>query len=266
MIFIRSGVFWLLAILLTIPFGVLLVLFTLLPLRVRFTTVHLWRVGFMFLARWVLGVKMVVKGKENIPEHPVLVLSKHQSAWETVALQEVFIPAVFVLKKELLKIPFFGWGLAALRMISIDRSAGKEALRQMELQGKDRLDKGIWVIVFPEGTRVPPGEQRRYKPGAAYLATKTGTAVLPVAHNAGETWPRKALLIGPGTITVSIGPRIETKGLKDAQVNALVEAWIEGEMRVLSPHLYPPALLSVVPAASGEPGDGASEGGPEATA
>lgn len=263
MIFIRSGVFWLAASLLTIPFGVLLVLFTLLPLKVRFTTVHLWRVGFMFLARWVLGVKMVVKGRENIPDHPVLVLSKHQSAWETVALQEVFIPAVFVLKKELLKIPFFGWGLAALRMISIDRSAGKEALRQMELQGKDRLDKGIWVIVFPEGTRIPPGERGRYKPGAAYLATKTGTAVLPVAHNAGEVWPRKALLIGPGTITVSIGPKIETKGLKDAQVNGLVEAWIEGEMQVLSPHLYPQvasaAVSTIVP-------DAAPEGGPEATA
>ncbi len=241
MILLRSVLFWFLVILLTIPFGVALVLLTLLPLRARFFVVGLWRHGFMGLARWVLGVKMVIKGRENIPPRPVLVLAKHQSAWETVALQEIFVPTVFVLKQELLRIPFFGWGLAALRMIAIDRSAGKEALRQMLEQGKDRLAKGIWVVVFPEGTRVPPGQQVRYKPGAAYLATKTGTPVLPVAHNAGEVWPKKALLIRPGTITVSIGPAIETQGLKDAQVNGAVEAWIEGEMRVLSPHRYPPA-------------------------
>ncbi len=241
MILLRSSLFWFLVTLLTIPFGVALVLLTLLPLRARFFVVGLWRNGFMGLARWVLGVKMVIKGRENIPPQPVLVLAKHQSAWETVALQEIFVPTVFVLKQELLRIPFFGWGLAALRMIAIDRSAGKEALRQMLEQGKDRLAKGIWVVVFPEGTRVPPGQQVRYKPGAAYLATKTGTPVLPVAHNAGEVWPKKALLIRPGTITVSIGPAIETQGLKDAQVNGAVEAWIEGEMRVLSPHRYPPA-------------------------
>lgn len=241
MILLRSSLFWFLVTLLTIPFGVALVLLTLLPLRARFFVVGLWRHGFMGLARWVLGVKMVIKGRENIPPQPVLVLAKHQSAWETVALQEIFVPTVFVLKQELLRIPFFGWGLAALRMIAIDRSAGKEALRQMLEQGKDRLAKGIWVVVFPEGTRVPPGQQVRYKPGAAYLATKTGTPVLPVAHNAGEVWPKKALLIRPGTITVSIGPAIETRGLKDAQVNGAVEAWIEGEMRVLSPHRYPPA-------------------------
>lgn len=241
MILLRSSVFWFLVTLLTIPFGVALVLLTLLPLRARFFVVGLWRHGFMGLARWVLGVKMVIKGRENIPPQPVLVLAKHQSAWETVALQEIFVPTVFVLKQELLRIPFFGWGLAALRMIAIDRSAGKEALRQMLEQGKDRLAKGIWVVVFPEGTRVPPGQQVRYKPGAAYLATKTGTPVLPVAHNAGEVWPKKALLIRPGTITVSIGPAIETQGLKDAQVNGAVEAWIEGEMRVLSPHRYPTA-------------------------
>lgn len=253
MIFLRSSLFWLLAAVLTIPFGVALVLLTLLPLKARFFTVHLWRMGFMFLARWVLGVKMVVKGRENIPAQPTLVLSKHQSAWETVALQEVFIPAVFVLKQELLKIPFFGWGLAALRMIAIDRSAGKEALRLMVEQGRDRLEKGIWVIVFPEGTRVPPGEQVRYKPGAAYLATKTGIPVLPVAHNAGEVWPRKALLIKPGIITVSIGPAIATQGLKDSQVNAAVEAWIEGEMRQLSPHRYPPVPADSVEAKADGP-------------
>lgn len=243
MIVLRALLFWSLVVLLTIPFGLALVLLTLMPLKARFFTVHLWRMGFMFLVRWVLGVKMEVRGRENIPARPVLVLAKHQSAWETVALQEIFVPTVFVLKQELLKIPFFGWGLAALRMIAIDRNAGKEALRQMLEQGKERLEQGIWVVVFPEGTRVPPGERVRYKPGAAYLATKTGTPVLPVAHNAGELWPKRAWIIRPGTITVSIGPAIATQGLKDAEVNAAVEAWIEAEMRRLAPHRYAQASV-----------------------
>lgn len=240
MIFLRSLLFWLLVCLITIPVGLLLVLFALLPLYTRFATVGAWRTCFMWLARWVLGVEMVVKGQENIPEKPVLVLAKHQSAWETVGLQAIFKPLVFVLKKELLKIPFFGWGLASVRMIGIDRNAGREALRQMQEAGTERLAAGIWVVVFPEGTRVPPGERGHYKPGAAWLATRTGTPVLPVAHNAGEIWPKKALAIRPGTITVSIGPAIETAGLKDAEVNRRVEAWIEGEMRVLAPWRYPP--------------------------
>ncbi|MDR1647615.1 MAG: 1-acyl-sn-glycerol-3-phosphate acyltransferase [Zoogloeaceae bacterium] len=244
MIFLRSLFFWLLVCLITIPVGLLLVLFALLPLYTRFAIVGAWRTCFMWLARWVLGVRMVVKGRENIPEKPVLVLAKHQSAWETVALQAIFKPLVFVLKKELLKIPFFGWGLASVRMIGIDRNAGREALKQMQEAGTERLAAGIWVLVFPEGTRVLPGERGHYKPGAAWLATRTGTPVLPVAHNAGEIWPKKALAIHSGTITVSIGPAIETAGLKDAEVNRRVEAWIEGEMRVLSPWRYPPQTAS----------------------
>lgn len=239
MTLLRSVLFWLLVCLITIPVGGLLVVFMMLPLKLRFALVGAWRTCFLWLTRWILGVRMEVKGRENIPEHPVLVLSKHQSAWETVALQAIFKPLVFVLKKELLKVPFFGWGLASVRMIGIDRSSGRESLRQILEEGQDRLSHGIWVVVFPEGTRVPPGKRVRYKPGAAYLATRTGTPVLPVAHNAGEVWPKKALTIRPGIITVSIGPPIETKGLKDAEVNAAVEAWIEGEMHKLSPEHYP---------------------------
>lgn len=239
MILLRSFLFWFLICLITIPVGGMLVLFILFPLKLRFAVVGVWRTCFLELARWILGVRVEVKGRENIPDRPVLVLSKHQSAWETVALQAVFKPLVFVLKKELLRIPFFGWGLASVRMIGIDRNSGREALKQILEEGQDRLAHGIWVVVFPEGTRVPPGMRGRYKPGAAYLATRTGTPVLPVAHNAGEVWPKKALAIRSGTITISIGPPIETKGLKDAQVNAAVEAWIEGEMRKLSPGCYP---------------------------
>ncbi|MDR0673185.1 MAG: 1-acyl-sn-glycerol-3-phosphate acyltransferase [Zoogloeaceae bacterium] len=239
MIFLRSLLFWLLVGLMTIPVGTLLVLFVLLPIAARFFTVRLWWTAFMWLARHVVGVEMRVEGRERIPKKPVLVLSKHESAWETVGLQSIFVPTVFVLKKELLKVPFFGWGLAALRMIAIDRDAGRKALQQMLEQGKNRLDSGIWVIVFPEGTRVPLGERVRYKSGAAYLALKTGSPVLPVAHNAGDIWRKKAFQIHPGVITVSIGPLIETQGLKDTQLNAAVENWIEAEMRRIAPHRYP---------------------------
>ncbi|MDR3351707.1 MAG: 1-acyl-sn-glycerol-3-phosphate acyltransferase [Zoogloeaceae bacterium] len=241
MILARSILFWMLVCLLTMFFGTLLVFCMLLPLRARFAVLAVWRNGFMGLCRWVLGIRMVVKGAENIPKTPVLVLAKHQSAWETVGLQAIFKPLVFVLKQELLRVPFFGWGLASVRMIGINRKAGREALKQMLTEGQERLAQGIWVAVFPEGTRIEPGKRERYKPGAAYLATRTGTPVLPVAHNAGELWPAKAFCIRPGTITVSIGPLIETKGLKDSQVNAAVEEWIETEMRKLSPRFYPDA-------------------------
>ncbi|MDR0996864.1 MAG: 1-acyl-sn-glycerol-3-phosphate acyltransferase, partial [Zoogloeaceae bacterium] len=172
---------------------------------------------------------MRLLGLENRPAKPVLVLSKHQSAWETVAFQGVFYPLVFVLKRELLWIPFFGWGLSSVRMIGIDRGAGIKALKQILKEGKDRLEHGMWVVIFPEGTRVPPGQTLPYKPGAAYLAIKTGAPVLPVAHNAGLVWPKKAFLVRPGTITISIGPLIETVGKKDAEVNAAVKTWIDAE-------------------------------------
>ena len=168
-------------------------------------------------------------------------LFRSQSAWETVALQDL-VPedtyCVFVLKKELLKLPFFGWGLAALQSISIDRAAGRESLNQVVAQGADRLKRGFWIIIFPEGTRVAPGETRRYKSGGAYLAVQTGAPVVPVAHNAGEFWPRNAFIKHPGHVVVSIGPAIDPAGLTQEEINTRAEAWIEAEMRRLSPHRY----------------------------
>ena len=134
-----------------------------------------------------------------------MVLSKHQSAWETVAFQVIFPPQVYVIKRELLWIPFFGWGLAMVSPIAIDRRAGMRALKQMLEQGKDRLARGFWVIVYPEGTRIAPGERGTYQTGGAAIASHAGAPVLPVAHNAGTCWRRNAFLKYPGTITVSIG-------------------------------------------------------------
>ncbi|MBE2259690.1 MAG: 1-acyl-sn-glycerol-3-phosphate acyltransferase [Rhodobacteraceae bacterium] len=239
MVTVRSTFFLLLVSLWTIPFGILVTLAVLLPIGARYRIIALWRAGFMALCRVLLGIRYRVIGRENIPSEPCVVLAKHQSAWETVGLQEVFPPLVFVLKKELLRLPFFGWGLAALKMISIDRADARDALKQVFDQGRDRLSAGYWVVIFPEGTRVAPGQTCRYKPGGAHLAVRAGTRVVPVAHDAGEIWGRNAFRISAGLITVSIGPPIDPADKSAAKINALAAEWIEGEMRRLSPHRYP---------------------------
>ena len=237
----RSALFLLLAILITAPFGLLVTLSVVLPMRWRFRIIAVWLTGFMALCSHVLGLRYRVVGRENMPRRPSVVLSKHQSAWETVALQAIFPPLVFVMKRSLLLIPFLGWAFAAVKMISIDRGAGKNALRQVEKQGSERLKAGYWVVIFPEGTRIPPGESRRFKTGGAHLAVSAGVPVVPVAHNAGEFWAKNAFVKKPGLITVSIGPPIDTAGKTAEQVTALAEQWVEAEMRRLSPHRYPDA-------------------------
>ncbi|MFZ2267445.1 MAG: lysophospholipid acyltransferase family protein [Azonexus sp.] len=201
----------------------------------------LWRLGMQWGVENLLGIRPKVIGLENMPAEPCVILAKHQSAWETMALQD-YVPSgaycVFVLKKELLRIPLLGWGLAAMKMISIDRAAGKDALDQVVTQGRERLQQGFYVILFPEGTRVAPGQKKRYKPGGAYLATHVGCKVVPIAHNAGELWPRQAFLKTPGTVTVSIGPAFDATGLSELEVNRRAEEWIEEEMHRLSPHRY----------------------------
>lgn len=184
----------------------------------------------LFLLRNLCGIRYQIIGAENIPKTPSIVLSKHQSAWETLAFQKIFPPQVWVLKKELLRIPFFGWGLAMTSPIAIDRSAKKKALEQIVEQGKDRLKQGFWIVIFPEGTRIPPGQRGKYRIGGAWLATHTNTLVVPVAHNAGELWGRNSFIKYPGTITVSIGEPIDPTGMEPGELNAQVEAWIEFEM------------------------------------
>ncbi|MGB8239674.1 MAG: lysophospholipid acyltransferase family protein, partial [Azonexus sp.] len=207
--------------------------------------------GWAWLAlrclRRICGVRWKVEGREHLPRRPAVILSKHQSAWETMTIQD-YVPqgayCVFVLKKELLRVPLIGWGLGAMKMISIDRAAGKQALDLVAEQGRERLKKGFYVIIFPEGTRVAPGETRRYKSGGAYLATQVGCKVVPVAHNSGELWPRQAFIKKPGIVTISIGPAFDATGLSEAEVNQRVENWIEGEMRRISPHRYADAKTS----------------------
>lgn len=232
--FVRSLVFILLSVLLTIPVGGAVAAGVVFPLRLRFRAVSVWYTSMLALCRHVLGLDYRVIGRENIPSVPCVVLSKHQSAWETIALQALFPPAVFVLKKSLLLIPFLGWGLAAAKMISIDRDAGKEAIRRVARQGKERLDAGFSVIVYPEGTRTAPDETRPFKKGGAFLAANAGAPVVPVAHNAGEFWGKNAFVKKPGLITVSIGAPIDTRGKTPEEITALAETWIREEMGRIS--------------------------------
>jgi 1-acyl-sn-glycerol-3-phosphate acyltransferase len=210
-------------------FVIILLAFPFKPIE-RYRIISVWSRIMLAWLKLTCSLDYRVLGAENLPKGPAIVLSKHQSAWETLAFQQILPPLVWVLKRELLRIPFFGWGLAMGHPIAIDRAAGKEALRQVLEQGKDRLDQGFWVVVFPEGTRVKPGEKGKYNIGGAFLATHTGATVVPVAHNAGEFWGKNAFLKYPGTITLSIGQAIDPKDLKPGELNARVEAWIEDEM------------------------------------
>ncbi len=205
-----------------------------LPFKYRYGFIKQWaRFNLWCLAK-ICDLRYQVIGQENIPKEAVVIFCKHQSTWETFALQNVFPPQVWVLKKELLSVPFFGWGLAMLDPVAIDRSAKTKALQQVVEQGKERLDTGRCVVIFPEGTRIAPGERVKYQAGGAILATKTGYAVVPVAHNAGEFWPRHGLIKKPGLITMSIGPMIETQNKKSSEVMQQVEHWIEAEVVKIS--------------------------------
>jgi 1-acyl-sn-glycerol-3-phosphate acyltransferase len=189
-----------------------------------------WANCALFWLKLTCNLGYEVRGLENIPNHPSVILCKHQSAWETIALQVIFPPQIWVMKRELLYIPFMGWAWIALSAIPIDRSAGREALKKLVSYGKDRLAKGLWVVIFPEGTRIAPGERGKYHIGGAWLATHTQTTVVPVAHNAGLFWRKNAFIKRPGTITMSIGKPIETVGLKTDALNQQVEDWIEAEI------------------------------------
>ncbi|SNX60673.1 1-acyl-sn-glycerol-3-phosphate acyltransferase [Nitrosomonas ureae] len=231
---LRSTLYMLLQIIITPPYALLtLACFPLSPHN-RYRVTSSWTFIMLFLLRNVCGIRYQIIGAENIPKIPSIVLSKHQSAWETLAFQKIFPPQVWVLKKELLRIPFFGWGLAMTSPIAIDRSAKKKALEQIVEQGKDRLKQGFWIVIFPEGTRIPPGQRGKYRIGGAWLATHTNTLVVPVAHNAGELWGRNSFIKYPGTITVSIGEPIDPTGMEPGELNAQVEAWIEFEMLRIS--------------------------------
>lgn len=201
-----------------------------LPFAVRYRLVSGWARFQVFMLKCLCRLDYRVEGREHLPGGAAIILSKHQSAWETIAFQEIFPAQTWVLKRELMWIPLFGWALALLRPIAINRGAGRKAIEQVIEQGRERLQSGIWVVVFPEGTRVAPGARKRHGIGGAVLAAETGYPVVPVAHNAGSFWPRRGFHKRPGTVRVVVGPVIDPHGKTAEDIRRLAEEWIEGRM------------------------------------
>ncbi len=204
-----------------------------LPLSARYRFITQWAFFNLWTLRLFCGVHYRVEGAEHIPPGPAIVFCKHQSTWETLALQSIFPHQIWLLKRELLWVPLFGWGLAMLDPIAIDRRAGRKAVTQLIEQGRRHLDAGRWVIIFPEGTRVASGQTGRYGIGGAALAQSTGYPVVPVAHNAGQFWPRRRFLKRPGTVRLVIGPLIHTEGKSAEQIRDEARDWIETETRAI---------------------------------
>lgn len=205
--------------------------------RYRFTMG--WPRVTIWAAQHILGIRWRVQGSSELPDGPVILLSKHQSTWETLFYPSFFRRELcFVFKRELLFLPFFGWGIWLLDMIHINRARRGDAFELVVAQGARKLAEGRAIIMFPEGTRIPVGAKGRYRAGGSRLAVRTGARVVPIAVNSGEVWPRNAFLKTPGTVTVSIGPPIESAGKSADELGREVEEWIETEMRRISPHVY----------------------------
>lgn len=222
----------------------LVVLGFFLPFVQRYRISQIWTGFNIWWLRVTCRIDYRLSGTEHIPDRPVIVMAKHQSTWETLFLHHYLPPMAWVVKRELLWLPFFGWALALLRPIAINRRAGTSAVKQVIRQGVEHLRQGQWVLIFPEGTRTSPGVRKRYGLGGAVLATHSGCPILPVALNAGEFWPRGGFLKRPGTVQVVFGPLFESTGRSPQELNRRVEDWIEGTMTQIS---------GAVPVASTEP-------------
>lgn len=231
---LRSIVFALAAALITPPYAFLALAIFFLPPMTRYRIISTWSVAIVWLARIICGVRWKVTGLERLPAVPSIILAKHQSAWETLAFQAIFPPQVWVLKRSLLWVPFVGWGIGMLSPIAIDRSQRIRALKQTLEQGRARLAKGFWVVVFPEGSRVDPGTRGTWQIGGAWLAAHAGVPVVPIAVNSGELWPRNGFIKHPGTIEVVILDPIDPAGMKAEALSKLVEQRVEDAMLKLN--------------------------------
>ncbi len=219
---------------LSVPFYAVAVLVSgLFSHPVRYRTASSWVDSVLFMLRRLCGLDYRVEGLEQLPDRPCVVLMKHSSAWETIAQIRIFPRQTWVLKQELLWIPFFGWALKVLRPIGIDRRGGRVAVQQVVSEGRARLQEGLWVVIFPEGTRMPAGQTRRYGLSGALLAAETGVPVVPVAHDAGDYWPRRGWWKRPGTVRLVIGPPIATQGRDPREINEEAQSWIEAKVAEL---------------------------------
>lgn len=202
--------------------------------RIRTKYILLWNRYVIWSARWICGLRYEVIGSENLPDTtPYVALSKHQSQWETYFLQYYLAPVAVVLKRELLNVPFFGWGLRLTNPIAIDRSSPKQALKQTQEQGKALLEDNISVLIFPEGTRTKGHASVKYARSGANIAIAAGVPVVPIALNAGEFWPADTILKYPGKITVSIGKPISTTELSSREITEQARVWIEDQVQLM---------------------------------
>jgi 1-acyl-sn-glycerol-3-phosphate acyltransferase len=233
-LFIRSLVFSVFSITAIFLYSFILVFSMLLPLRYRYVLIRFFFRTYITTLRLICHIDYEIEGLENIPvDRNGVVLCKHQSTWETFLLPTLFHRFTVIAKRELIWVPFFGWGLAASDPITINRSDKSSAMQQILVKGKQCLEAGRWVLVYPEGTRTAPGKIGQYKLGGARLATNAGFPVIPIAHNAGRYWPRRSFIKQPGKIHVAIGPLIETKDRTPEEVLELAKNWIEEKMKQL---------------------------------
>ncbi len=230
LLWLRSLAFWIVFPISVVLFATLLLFTFPFSLATRWALLQQWVKFILWWLKVTCRLTHEVQGLEHVNEGPAIIFAKHQSTWETIALQRLFPLQVWVAKRELMYLPFFGWGLALMKCIAIKRGTGRAAIRQLVTQGKARLDEGIWIVIFPEGTRIPPGEKGQYRIGGAILAEKSGYPIIPVAHNAGEYWPRRSFIKRPGVIQVRIGAPISTKGKSAQQLLETASDWIEDRM------------------------------------
>lgn len=227
MILLRSLVFTSILFLTCVPCSLVIVAVRVFGTSASYRVALFWSRSILWWCRVLCGLSFTVEGQENIPDRNCVVFLKHSSAYEAIVQWLVFPEHCWVLKRELMWAPFLGWALACLRPISINRRAGRSAVEQVIRQGTQRLADGLWVMIFPEGTRMAPGETRRYGVGGTLLAQKSGHAILPVAHNAGDFWPRRGWRKTPGTVRFVIGPAIDPAGRDAREVNKEIQDWIE---------------------------------------
>ncbi len=233
MLFLRSLLFYIGIVPAAFVFGFLALLILPFRFQLRYAVISRWAFFTTWWLKQTCQLTYQVEGIENIPSTPAIILSKHQSAWETIVFQKIFPVQVWLLKRELFWLPVFGWALASLNPIAIDRKNLRQSMQTIVEQGKQRLAEGSWVVIFPEGSRTAKGEKRRYGIGGAMLAAESGYPVVPVALNSGEFWPPKSFIKYPGTVRVIIGPVIESKCKNYKEINALAEKWIEETVQTL---------------------------------
>lgn len=229
-LFLRSLLFSCGMVVSTMVVASLVILSFAMPFRWRYRLSQLWSRFNIFWLRLTCQIDYQLIGVENIPDRPVVIMAKHQSTWETLFFQQYLPPIAWVIKRELIWIPFFGWAMALLRPIAIDRQAGASAVKQVIRQGVEHLQQGQWVLIFPEGTRVAPGVRKRYGMGGTVLAVRSGCPILPVALNTGKFWPRGRFIKRPGTIQVIFGPLLDSTGHSPQDLTQQVENWIEKTM------------------------------------